>query len=290
MRPGLRMPAGSKAALSRRCRPRATASSGAKTPCRASPGSEQGCVAPGLCSDFAGVPAANPAQAAAPLDQGIARQPERRTIRRHGEAPQRLGAAKKRVPVLAHVAPELAVREPRAAEPLGRGAHRGLRAGEAHAQDAAVPGRGRDRQRLAGPAIHGLERGRLAQLELQAELARGHRQDLERRFGDQAQRPEGAGGEAREVVAGDVLHHLAAEAERAGRGRPPASRRGRSRAARRPRRGAARRGRRRRSRPASPRPKCGGSKGRHWPFSSSISSISGSGVPQRAVITSSVGS
>src|SRR5262249_53089527 len=51
--------------------------------------------------------------------------------------------------------------------------------------------------------------------ELEADLGRGQRQDLERRLGDEAQRPERARGEAREVVAGDVLHHLAAENQRA---------------------------------------------------------------------------
>jgi hypothetical protein len=40
----------------------------------------------------------------------------------------------------------------------------------------------------------------------------------------------------------------------------------------------------------APSPKCGGSKASIWFCSASTASISASGVPQRAVITSSVGS
>ena len=40
----------------------------------------------------------------------------------------------------------------------------------------------------------------------------------------------------------------------------------------------------------APGPKCGGSNARHWPFSANAASSSASGVPQRAVTTSSLGS
>ena len=40
----------------------------------------------------------------------------------------------------------------------------------------------------------------------------------------------------------------------------------------------------------APGPKCGGSKGRHWPWLANKSSSSVKGVPARAVTTSSLGS
>ncbi len=81
-----------------------------------------------------------------------------------------------------------------------------------------------------------------------------------------AQRAQRTRHQARDVVAGDVLHHLAAEASALGRGRRGSSRRARSRAPRRRWRGAGRTVPRRRSRrPSPPAPKCGGSKASIWP-------------------------
>src|SRR6185295_693912 len=70
-------------------------------------------------------------------------------------------------------------------------------------------------QRLARPAIHRRQRLPLARLEAQGALARGPRQDLERCLGDQAERAERPREQARHVVAGDVLHHRAAELQHA---------------------------------------------------------------------------
>src|SRR2546422_11531473 len=53
----------------------------------------------------------------------------------------------------------------------------------------------------------------LRHLEAQGQLGRRPRQDLERSFGDQPEGTEGAGEQPRHVIAGHVLHHLAAEAE-----------------------------------------------------------------------------
>src|SRR6185436_17650576 len=59
-----------------------------------------------------------------------------------------------------------------------------------------------------------LERARLRRLELQGDFLRRRRRELERNLGNQAERAERARDQPRHVVAGDVLHHLAAEAER----------------------------------------------------------------------------
>src|SRR5262249_43742004 len=80
-------------------------------------------------------------------------------------------------------------------------------------QPVRVRRRGGYRKRLPRPEVHALERRRFAHLELERELARRRRQDLERDLRDQAQRAERARGKARDVVAGHVFHHLAAEAE-----------------------------------------------------------------------------
>src|SRR5687767_4508928 len=101
-----------------------------------------------------------------------------------------------------------------AAERRGGGAHAGFGARHAHEQLAVVPRAGTDRQRLSGPAVEKLERARLRRLETARGLRRRRRRELERDLGDHAERAERAGHQARHVVAGDVLHHAAAEGER----------------------------------------------------------------------------
>ena len=133
--------------------------------------------------------------------------------------------------------------------------------------------------------------GRLA-VEAQRRLGRGARQHLERDLDDHAEHAERAGEQARDVVAGDVLHHLAAEVQQLAACRSAAWRRARGRAP--SRRARARRpgepGGDHAADGRSPAPKCGGSNGRHWPCAASSASRSASGVPARAVTTSSVGS
>ena len=96
------------------------------------------------------------------------------------------------------------------------------------------------------------------------------------------ERAERAGQQARDVVAGDVLHHLAAEVQHLAAARRSACAPStKSRTAPAAARGAGRTGRprpcRRGSRPA---PKCGGSNASIWPCSASAASISASGVPR----------
>jgi len=117
------------------------------------------------------------------------------------------------VALLADPDPERLV-ERSAANPGRRRAHTGGRARKPHGELALVPRRGADRKRLAGPAVHELERARLRRVEAHGALRLRLRRELERHLGNQAERAERAGNEARHVVAGDVLHHLAAEAER----------------------------------------------------------------------------
>ena len=81
-------------------------------------------------------------------------------------------------------------------------------------QQLALSGSGWPPQRLSCA-----QRAGLVQLEQQRGLGRRHRQHLQRDLGDHAQRAQRAGHQARHVVAGHVLHHLAAEARAARRGR-----------------------------------------------------------------------
>ena len=96
---------------------------------------------------------------------------------------------------------------------------------------------------------------------------------------------------ARDVVAGDVLHHLAAEAQHLGAA--VEQRRAEHVVAHAADRGARRPGQAggdHAADGAAGAPKRGGSNGRHWPRSASAASSSASGVPARTVTTSSLGS
>jgi hypothetical protein len=103
-----------------------------------------------------------------------------------------------------------------AAEADGGRIDRCARAGQPQRQHAVVPAGGRHRQRPAGPAVHrfdGALRALLRQREAQRRPGRRQRQHLERDLDDHAQGAETAGHEARDIEAGDVLHHLAAKPE-----------------------------------------------------------------------------
>ena len=100
-----------------------------------------------------------------------------------------------------------------AAQALARGAHRRLRTRQAHPGLSLAPGGRRQRQRLRRPLVEGRDCGRRGQLEAQGRLAARPRQHLERHLGDDAEDAERAAQQARHVEAGDILHHLAAEAQ-----------------------------------------------------------------------------
>ncbi len=117
------------------------------------------------------------------------------------------------------------------------------------------------------------------------------RQHLERDLRDDAEDAERAAQQPRDIKPGDVLHHLAAEAQQLALRRSAAAPRARSRAPRRrtcaaaptARRRSRRRSSGRRRRPAARRRGTGRA-------AASAASISDRGVPQRAVMTSSAGS
>ena len=299
-RPGLRMPAGSNARFSSRCRRAAPASSGANAPADLSLGAKQRRMAArarrrGADRRAASASRAQPAQRAAPLDQLRARQRERRRCDGSDEAPQRRRAGEERVACARGCrARSVGLRRVAclAAELVRRRAHRGSRARQAHAR-ARRRARRSPRSAAAGRPSGSSRRAPWPRGSSRRSVSspRRARQHLERDFGDQAERAERAGEQARHVVAGDVLHHLAAEAERAAAAveqlhaeHEVAHRAG-------ARRGAGRRVRPRRSRRAWRRRRNAAARRQASGLArASVASISASGVPQRAVITSSVGS
>jgi hypothetical protein len=88
-----------------------------------------------------------------------------------------------------------------------------LGAGQPHVQLPAVECGGGDRQRAASPAVHGVDRLRRRALLAQRDLDRRSRQHLDRHLEQHPERAHCADHQPGDVVAGDVLHHLAAEAQ-----------------------------------------------------------------------------
>ena len=118
------------------------------------------------------------------------------------------------VVVLAQAVPErvrIRVVDSLAAHRHSRCIDSGERATQANHQHAGPPGTRVQRQRLSVPDGELLQRLRLIDLEAQGRCRARHRQHLQRDLADDAQRAERSGENARDVVAGDVLHHLAAE-------------------------------------------------------------------------------
>ena len=109
------------------------------------------------------------------------------------------------------------------------------------------------RQRLPAPFVDAADRLVGRHLERARRLGPRQRQALERHLGEHAERAERAAHQARDVEAGDVLHHAAAERQVARRGRRASGRRARGRAPRRHKAGADRTAPRRRRRRASRR-------------------------------------
>ena len=93
------------------------------------------------------------------------------------------------------------------------------RAGTAQAQVQGVgpgivhPATGVERQRLAAPGLQAAQRVGLAAFKAQRGLGRGHGQHFEADFGEHPELPPTARHEARDVVPGHVLHHLAAKVQ-----------------------------------------------------------------------------
>jgi hypothetical protein len=107
--------------------------------------------------------------------------------------------------------------QPLATQAQRGGLHGGAGAAQAQIQRALAvffqPVAGIERQ-LAAPVIEPVQRLRLAAaIKAQRGLGRSHGQDLEADLGDQAQRAPAARHQARDVVAGHILHDLAAVAQ-----------------------------------------------------------------------------
>ncbi len=155
-----------------------------------------------------------PAQGAAPLDQLLAVELGRRGSGTHGKPPQRAGVAEVRQRLLAHVAPERFVVGHRFATHRAR---RSLDCGrcsrEAHGELAPLMARCGNRERLAAPFVHAPDGFVRRALEPQRRLRLRQRQALERDLEEHAQRAQRAGHDARDIEAGDVLHHAPAEAQ-----------------------------------------------------------------------------
>ena len=84
-------------------------------------------------------------------------------------------------------------------------------------QPASLPGRGGDRQRLAGPPGHQRQARFLGAFLHESGFCEGHRQDLERHLGDGPEHTERTGQDSGKVVTRDILHDATAE----GQGTPP---------------------------------------------------------------------
>ena len=126
-----------------------------------------------------------------PFEELRAVELERRRRRRHGEAPERGVAGEKGVRLLADRAPEArGIAELRAPQARRCRLHRGGSAREPHVERAVVPGTRRKRQRLARPAVHGVERRCLVHVEAQCALCRRPRQHFDGDLGNDTQRPQ----------------------------------------------------------------------------------------------------
>ena len=169
----------------------------------------------------------DPAQCAPPLEhRRRARQGQHGCRVRQTQAPQTVvvGAGKQGAALLTHRLPEplrLRCIDRLASQGLAGGGHGCLRTAQPQIELSAgvrrrEPAAGVDRQGLARPAIELLQGLALRHVEAQGGLGHRTRQYLERDFGDQAQRTERARHQARDIVAGHVLHDLATEAQQLG--------------------------------------------------------------------------
>ena len=273
------MPAGSNARFSSRCSARSAGGSGANAPAALSRAAEQRRMAARARAAAARTGAASRVRLAASAAPRPIRSAARRADRaaascdgsdsRHsGASPreERIGRARG-CPVQKRAACAAATRSPPSFCAAARTAL--ARARQAQRQLAVAPGAGRDRQRLAGPAV---ERSRAPCAcgisKRSVSFAAGSGSTLSETSRIRPSVPSEPGQQARHVVAGDVLHHLAAEAR--ARCRAPSMMRAPSTKSR----TAPALARRGPDRPAAtqpprvaPAPKCGGSKASIWPCS-----------------------
>ena len=297
MRPGLSTPAGSNAAFSRWCSASMAGDSGWNTSSPALRAAEQRRVAAGRGR---GVPD-RARRAAVRAQPDLRRRPSPRPPPRRPPGSARSAAARAARAASSPARPGGACRGPRPRTPAARPRRRApppapptpaSPPAEAQVQPRAVVERAAERRRPAHQLGEPRPRGVRVQLEAPAPtLGAGAGRHPQRHLQDHAQAAQRAGHQAEGVEAGDVLEHLAAEAQRLAARRRGWSRPARSRAP--PRRtaaGAREPGRHHAADGAGRARSRGGSNASRWPHCASRASISASGVPARAVTTSSLGS
>ncbi len=153
-----------------------------------------------------------PALGTGPIHQLIARQAERRRVVRQRQAPQRTRVGEEGQALLAQVVPVSGVKIV-ATDTLAGSTHRAFAAFQTQVQRLAVMAGGADRDRLLAPLGELEQRALEIDFQTQAGAQARLGQHLERDFGEYAEATEAAGHQARQVVAGDVLHHLATETQ-----------------------------------------------------------------------------
>ena len=160
----------------------------------------------------------DPAQAAAPVDQA-AMVGFQFQLRRGGwqdHPPQRLVVVEKGVGVIANTPPQgfgLGFVEGFPAQFAGGLKHPGLGTFEAQQQSAIEIQLAADRQLSPGQPVHRADGFVLVLLEGQGSGQRGHGNHLQGDLEHRAEAAAAAAEQARDIVAGDILHHLAAEVQ-----------------------------------------------------------------------------
>jgi hypothetical protein len=177
---------------------------------------EQGGVA-AHCGDppaqgFGGQVGAQPAQGAAPLGQDFPRQVQGRGGGGQGNAPERPFTLEKREGLFPRGQPG-GFRDLVAAQPIQGGLDALAAAAQAHMEAAGVIQGAAQGQGQTAPCDLARGGGFGTQLEHPGAFLGRARQDFQRDFQQHAQGAEGAGHQARQVVARHVLHDLAAKAQ-----------------------------------------------------------------------------
>ena len=131
---------------------------------------------------------------------------------RHGQAPKRLILIEEAQSMFVEIRPVRRVQQLAAQSVMSR-RHRAFATFQPQVQALTVVARGADRQRLLAPFREAQQGAFAVHFQADAQGLSRFGQDLERDFGDHAKRAVAAGHQARQVVAGDVFHDFATEAQ-----------------------------------------------------------------------------
>ena len=212
------MPHGSNAALSRSWSLRTAGGRGWNTSRVRSPPRNSVACPPARSAaartSSAGVSVRSQRNAPPPVDENVAADTYRLGPGRHRHPPQRFtGSGEERQRLLAERGPERVAVERLAAERAGRSLDSARGAREPDAQPLSVVTRAGDGHRRRRPGVAPLDRLRRGHVEREGARDGRKREHLQRDVEQHPEGPAGPGHQARHVVAGDVLHHLAAEAQ-----------------------------------------------------------------------------